>query len=311
MCMTYYGELKNLAIKTKVIASMFFLLLIVSEIAFFSIKVSGAEYRAGEIRKWNWARYHYFFHLQQRNYSSPEEYYLVRDEPWEGYVKLNITNVFYPVDVSFSITTYDKDGETAGPPKNYSGSVLTGDGVEFYIIAGSLNEGDPITNKEDAPRILKTVTRPFANASRVANQAEFNKTTNPSGFSTDIIAFQIAWDRRTGLVCDMTVLHTLSTLSQSANYYGIEDWLFTEIKMLETDLWSPERGGGMDWSGPAVGLTIFSLLAVTVFFVRRRKRYAVRNRIRHRQRFDSSTHLVAFRGIWLFGREMFEVQAKE
>jgi len=274
--MTYYGELENLAIKAKVIASVFFLFLITSEIAFLSIKVSGAEYGVGEIRKWNWARYMYLINYEQKNWPNATGYDSIINQLEAGYKKIEVKNVL-DTTVSFSITTYDRNGTILpGPIENKSGDVQTGEGVEFYIIAGFLNEGDPITIKEDAQKINRTRSEVYANASRVINQAEFSKSNIPDAYTMEISRFQIAWDRRTGLVCEM-MLESSYYKSETGDYPWTEDYIFTKTLMIETDLWNPERG--MDWSGPAVGLTIFSLLVITVFFVRHRKRNKARIRI--------------------------------
>lgn len=282
--MTYYGELQNLAIKAKVILSVFFLFLIASEIAFFSIRVSGAEYGVGEIRKGNWARYEFQYHYQQRNVTDEEgNYYLLVDKPWNGTKVINMTNVF-GTTASFSITTYDKYGAIKDK-ESKSVNVQTGKDVQgnatFYIIAGDLSQGDPVTTEKDAPKINKTIGPDdktfYAKASRVVNQLEYEKE-QISGYTKEITAYQIAWDRKSGLVCEMTMIDRFITFSQSENYYAIEDWLYWKIVMLETNLWSPELRSETDWSGPTVGLAVFSLLAITVFFVRRRKRYKVRKR---------------------------------
>lgn len=252
----------------KVAVSMCFLFLIGCEIAFLFMTVSGAEYKVGEIEKGNWARYRYYSDFQVRNYTDPEEYYIIGTKEEERYMKIEVESAF-DVDVSFSVTMYSKDGEEINSIHK-SGNVRTGEGVEFYMIAGYLGAGDRITNNEDAPKINKTLRCVYANASRVINQAEFEK----SGEKEDS-GFQIRWDAKTGLLCSM--MARVNNYQMYENYM-IVDMLYAETEILETDLWNPERGGGTDWLVPAGGLAILGSLAVVVFFVKRHTRRAQRKR---------------------------------
>jgi len=161
-------------------------------------------------------------------------------------IQLTVGNVFTS---NISATQIFSFSNGTSRSSALSGSVLTGSGnLEFWLLAGGLQMGDPIYNALNVPTLNSTDIMTFAGASRAVNHLTIYRNISDPSFSYSY-SISATWDQLTGIVVDF---HSSTYYSSVAGtYYGN-----SMASITTTNLWSSTTTGDFVLLSAPTNLTV-------------------------------------------------------
>jgi len=207
----------------------------------YNIRLVNAELRIVGVKVGDWSKYEAAYNYTTNEPTSPPFYY-----PWFAYIEYFKTEVLSVTgtNITFQTTTYYKDG--AEVPQvmwlDISGNLIAP--PPFFIhailfIAANLIVGDTLTPNPSSYVINATLMRTYAGAQREVNfvchrsHLSFIRLNPREEFLIDTTMYMF-WDRATGVLVEANETTSVTNISE-----GYETKIFTQMKMKETNIWSP------------------------------------------------------------------------
>lgn len=129
-----------------------------------------------------------------------------------------------------------------------------------FLIASSLNSGDPLTNEPNSPTINQTTSRIYAGASRNVNLLEITAVS-----ANQTVVANTCWDQSTGIMVEMYI--------KWPDYLNPGEYVENSIKATETNMWSADLIGTLyNNLNYIIAATIIIILVVAVAIILRRKK---------------------------------------
>lgn len=193
------------------------------------IMVFAPTYKVG-VKVGDWAKYDmtgiWSVEPSTANLTEPQE---ITDAKKVDWIEIRVLSVSVTSVTILETERYKNETEKTS---THSGDVRTGSGnLSLRVIAGSLSEGDKISEAENTLEIQKTELSSYAGFQREINCAALTYPVGEGMYET----FEFGWDEVTGIIA----------YTWTEQWGMLEDYNFTAVKimtMAETNIFQAEAG---------------------------------------------------------------------